>query len=54
VRQWTLQAIVQSLGPERGLPALRAAQPTLINADTRSAVERVVKRWEEQAPKPGR
>jgi HEAT repeat protein len=54
VREWTLQAIVQSLGPERGLPALRAAQPTLKNADTRSAVERVVKRWEDQVPKPGR
>ena len=53
VRDWTLRAIVQSLGPEHGLPALKTAQPTLKNADTRSAVERVVKRWEEQAPKPG-
>ena len=53
VREWTLQAIVQSLGPDRGLPALKTAQPTLKNADTRAAVERIVRRWEQPPTKPG-
>jgi aminopeptidase N len=54
VREWTLTAIVRSLGPERGLPALKTAQPTLTYAETKSAVDRIVKQWEQQAPKRGR
>ena len=53
VREWALGAIVQSLGPTRGLPALKSAQPTLTHAETRTAVERAVKQWEQQPPKPG-
>ena len=53
VREWTLEAIVQSLGPTVGLPALRSAQPTLTHPETRTAVERVVKQWEQRAQKPG-
>jgi hypothetical protein len=52
VREWTLGAIEQSLGPTRGLGALKAVQPTLTHTDTRTAVDRVVKQWE-QEPKPG-
>ena len=48
VRQWALTAIVQSLGPARGLPALRSIQPSLTHADTRAAVERAIKQLEEQ------
>jgi aminopeptidase N len=51
VRQWALGAIVQSLGPTRGLPALKGAQPTLTHADTRAAVARAIARWEgEKSP----
>ena len=53
VRQWALGAIVQSLGGERGLAALRSAQPTLTHADTRAAVERAMKQLEKEAVKPG-
>ncbi|HEX4469440.1 MAG TPA: hypothetical protein VH080_07880, partial [Gemmatimonadaceae bacterium] len=53
VREWTLTAIVRSLGRERGLPALKTAQPTLTYAETKSAVDRIVKQWEQQAPKRG-
>jgi aminopeptidase N len=54
VREWTLTAIVRSLGPERGLPVLKTAQRTLTHAETKTAVERVVKQWEQQRPKSGR
>jgi HEAT repeat protein len=53
VRQWALSAIVQSLGAERALPALKAAAPALTHADTRTAVDRAVKQLEQDAPKPG-
>ena len=46
VRQWALGAIVQSLGPTRGLPALKSAQSTLTHADTRAAVARAITQWE--------
>ena len=48
VRQWALTAIVQSLGPERGLPALKRVQQTLTYANTRAAVDRAVRRWEQE------
>ena len=54
VREWALAAITQSLGPTRGLAALKAAQPALKYADTRTAVDRVVRQWEQESPKPGR
>jgi aminopeptidase N len=49
VRRWALAAIVQSLGPSRGLPALKNVQQTLTFADTRAEVARAVKRLEEAA-----
>jgi aminopeptidase N len=49
VRRWALAAIVQTLGPTRGLPALKSVQQTLTHADTRAEVDRAVKRLEEQA-----
>jgi aminopeptidase N len=49
VRRWALAAIVQSLGPTRGLPALKNVQQTLTHADTRAEVARAVKQLEEQA-----
>lgn len=52
VRQWALAAITQSLGAERGLPALKRVQQTLTYADTRAAVDRAVRQWE-QAQKAG-
>jgi aminopeptidase N len=48
VRQWALNAIVQSLGTTRGLPALKAVRESLAHADTRAAVDRAVKRLEQQ------
>jgi aminopeptidase N len=54
VRDWTLEAIGRSLGRERGLAALKSALPTLKYAETRTAVDRIVKHWEEQPEKPGR
>jgi hypothetical protein len=33
---------------------LKTAQPTLTHAETKSAVDRLVKQWEQQAPKRGR
>jgi len=53
VRQWALGAIVQSLGAERALPALKAAQPALTHTDTRTAVDLAMKQLEQEAPKPG-
>lgn len=55
VRDWALTAIVQSLGAQRGLPALRSALPGLTHADTRAAAERAVKQLEKEAAvaKPG-
>lgn len=49
VRRWALAAIVQSLGPSRGLPALKNVQQTLTHADTRAEVARAVKQLEEAA-----
>ena len=59
VRRWALAAIVQSLGPARGLPALKKIQETLTNADTRAEVAKAVKRLEQEVAKsqsggPGR
>ena len=51
VRRWALAAIVQSLGPARGLPALKKVQQTLAHADTRAEVARAVKQLEEAAAK---
>jgi aminopeptidase N len=48
VRQWALTAIVQSVGADRGLAALRSAQPTLAYADMRAGVQRVVKQWQQE------
>jgi HEAT repeat protein len=53
VRQWALTAIVQSLGPGRGLPALRSIQPSLTHADTRAAVDRAIKQLEGAAASSG-
>jgi aminopeptidase N len=53
VRRWALAAIVQSLGPSRGLPALKNVQQTLTYADTRAEVARAVKRLEEAAKSAG-
>jgi HEAT repeat protein len=53
VRRWALAAIVQSLGPTRGLPALKNIQQTLTYADTRADVARAVKRLEDQAKAAG-
>jgi len=53
VREWALAAIAQSLGPTRGLPALKAAQPSLKFADTRAAVDRTIKQWEQEGQKTG-
>jgi aminopeptidase N len=53
VRDWALTALAQSsLGPTRGLAALRSALGTLKYADTRAAVERAIRQLE-QAPKTG-
>jgi len=52
VRQWALSAIVQSLGADRGLPALKSVRETLVHADTRAAVDRAVKQLE-QSGRPG-
>ena len=48
VRQWALTAIVQSIGADRGLAALRSVQPTLTSADMRAGVQRVVKQWQQE------
>src|SRR6266550_3767910 len=53
VREWALTAIVQSLGPARGLPALKAALPALKYPETRAATERAVRQLEQEAAKPG-
>jgi aminopeptidase N len=53
VRQWALTALVQSLGADRALPALRSAQSALTHADTRAAVERAIKQLQEQAARSG-
>jgi HEAT repeat protein len=53
VRRWALAAIVQSLGPARGLPALKNIQQTLTHADTRAEVARAVKQLEEAAARTG-
>ncbi|HEY2855929.1 MAG TPA: M1 family aminopeptidase [Gemmatimonadaceae bacterium] len=49
VRQWALTAIVQSLGPARGLAALKSVQQTLTHPDTRAAVDHAVKQLEAAA-----
>ena len=49
VRRWALAAIVQSLGPSRGLPALKNVQQALTHADTRAEVARAVKQLEDAA-----
>ena len=49
VRRWALAAIVQSLGPARGLPALKSVQQALTHADTRADVARAVERLEQAA-----
>ncbi len=53
VRKWALTAIVQSLGPGRGLPALRSIQPSLTHADTRAAVDAAIKQLEARAARTG-
>ena len=53
VRRWALTAIVQTLGTERGLPALRNAQQTLTHADTRVDVARAIEQLERRAKAGG-
>jgi aminopeptidase N len=52
VRQWALAAFAGSLDPARGLPALKAAQPSLTHADARLRVARAIEQLERAANKP--